>query len=109
MDEYRAFYVGHLAEHGRAPDQREALDHMRGLLVSGNGSYFQIRKALLDRKEGDKILDFLRRGLGRETITREGVSVLPPGNPELPGPLPERSAKEDPNVLDNAGSSSEPR
>src|SRR5262249_39694376 len=48
MAEYRAFYVGFRAEHGRDPTRAEVIDRVRGLLTATDGAYDSIRRALAD-------------------------------------------------------------
>lgn len=68
-EEYRAFYVGSQAQHGRTPTVADVIDRVAGF-VNVDGSYDHLA-ALLDAKGADAqgIVDHLNTILGRSDLT----------------------------------------
>lgn len=88
MEEYRAFYVGFRAQHGRDPTRAEVLNRVRGLLTANSGAYNSIRLALADATEGPRFLPFLQQVLGRNDVTQANAGTLPVVNGGAPAPAP---------------------
>lgn len=73
-EEYRGFYVGFVAQHGREPTAAEVIDRVRHLLTSTSGAYDNIRQALeAGGEESDKIVAFMEDLLGRDDLTADNV------------------------------------
>lgn len=103
MAEYRAWHVGFKAQHERDPTQAEAAGRAQSLLRHGDiGAYDNIHEALSDPVEGPKIVDFMKKVLGRDDVTQDNAAMLPPKDPTKPGPAPEQSSPTDPNNVDNS-------
>jgi hypothetical protein len=72
LEEYRAFYVGFMAEYGRAPTRAEMAE--RVLIFVQEDEYYKILfKALQSEEQGDMILEFVNQFLGRTDVARENV------------------------------------
>lgn len=65
FEEYRAYYVGFVAENGRPPTRDEIVDRVRGLITATTGAYGRIGQALADPTEGPIMVAFLQQVLGR--------------------------------------------
>jgi hypothetical protein len=72
MEEYRAFYVGFMAEHGRPPNRSEIVSRVKYMVTATNNAYNYIRLAL-QGEQGDLMLDFINRLLGRSDVTRNNI------------------------------------
>ena len=72
-EEYRAFYVGSQAQHGREPTVADVIDRVAGF-VNHDGSYDHLA-TLLDRKGKDaqEIVAYLNTILGRSDLTVDNV------------------------------------
>ncbi len=76
-EEYRGFYVGFVAQHGREPTAAEVIGRVRHLLTSTSGAYNNIRQALQNGgAESDEIVEFMKDLLGRDDVTKDNVIRL---------------------------------
>ncbi|HEY0682027.1 MAG TPA: hypothetical protein VGD45_06835 [Steroidobacter sp.] len=79
--EYRGFYVGFRAEHGRDPTVDEVLDRVRFMLTATDGAYENIAQALQNGgTESEQIIAFMERLLGRNDVTAANAATLDPTN-----------------------------
>jgi hypothetical protein len=83
MAEYRAWYVGHVAAHGRPPSQQDCFNHAQLLVTGDRGLYAEVHDAFRRRgsDESKQIVDFIAR------ITGANRTLATPGNVLQPGPL----------------------
>jgi hypothetical protein len=108
LEEYRAYYVGFMAEHGRAPTRHEMAKRVL-VFVQDNKSYEDIWSALQSEGEGDKILAFISQFLGRDDVTRNNVAELVldayndknDSTPAIPPVFPDDYIYVDHNDMDN--------
>jgi alkylhydroperoxidase/carboxymuconolactone decarboxylase family protein YurZ len=73
LEEYRAYYVGFMAEHGRAPTRAEMAKRVL-VFVQDNDVYNKIWDALQSDSQGNMMLNFINRFLGRNDVTRANVA-----------------------------------
>lgn len=88
QQEYRAYFVGFRAQHGRDPTRAEVLGRVRHLLTDTDGAYNNIRLALADPVEGPKIVAFMQQLLGRTDVTQANAATLPAVDPDHAAPRP---------------------
>ncbi|MCK6551234.1 hypothetical protein L6R52_35695, partial [Myxococcota bacterium] len=88
MGEYRAYFVGFRAQHGRDPTRAEMLGRVRHLLTATDGAYDSIRRALADPTEGPRIVAFMQGLLGRADVTQANAATLPAHDPDHAAPRP---------------------
>ena len=88
MGEYRGFYVGFKAQHGRAPTRAEVINRVRHLLTAKTGAYSYIASALKDPVEGPKIATFMQGVLGDPTVTAANAATAAVKNPGNTAPTP---------------------
>jgi hypothetical protein len=89
MDEYRAFYVGFKAQYGRDPTRAEVLERAQHLITATSGAYDNIRQALADPVQGPKIVEFMKKVLGRNDVTQANAGTLAVRNSNDPAPAPD--------------------
>lgn len=103
MGEYRAWYVGFQASHGRPPNQQECFVRAQYLVQAG--SYSTIKDAFDATKSDDskKIVRFIARINGEDPDKATSGSVLNPNDLSTTGTglAPEAATPEDPNNLDD--------
>lgn len=79
--EYRGFYAGFRAQHGRDPTVDEVLDRVRFLLTATDGAYGEIAQALQNGgTQSDQIVAFMGQLLGRNDVTAANAATLDPTN-----------------------------
>jgi hypothetical protein len=107
MGEYRAWYVGFEAAHGRPPTQEECFHHAQFLVTSTSGAYAKIAAAFNDTgsAESNQIVGFMARMIGADPAHATNVSVLHPPLGSLSttgvGLAPEPANANDPNNVDD--------
>ncbi|MEM7676798.1 MAG: hypothetical protein AAF449_12415, partial [Myxococcota bacterium] len=91
MAEYRAFYVGYTAEHGRQPTRQEMTDRAQVQLTRTDGSYRLMADSLDDPGTQAQIVNFMSRLLGRPIgdLNRSNILTLNPVNPNTPATPPD--------------------
>ncbi len=89
QDEYRAWFVGFIAQMGRFPNREEALGRCRSLFQN----YVDIAAARTHKDEAEKIIVFMQK-FGDVEQTEDGWKLM---DPEGPAPLPDP-----PLVMNNA-------
>lgn len=103
MGEYRAYYVGHIAQYGTAPTRADVEPRVRYLVTADTGAYRRIGAALGDETQGPLIAAFVAGIVGRPVTPESVAAELSAGvtDPTFLAPMP-ISVDGGPNILDNA-------
>ena len=104
MAEYRAFWVGHVAQHGSPPTRGEVRRRVEGFFTAGpDDAYHRIAQAVDDPIEGPLIAAFATDILGRPVAADDLATEIAAGvtDPDVlaPRPVPVDGGS---NSLDNA-------
>jgi hypothetical protein len=103
MGEYRAYWVGHVAQYGTPPSRAEVEARVRYLLTAPSRAYARIAAAVDDPVEGPLIAAFVEGVVGRPVTAETVVDEITAGvtDPDEPAPVPV-PVDGGPNSLDNA-------
>ncbi len=90
MGEYRAYWVGHLAQFGSPPTRGDVEARVRYLLTATDGAYRHIADAVDDPIEGPRIAAFAADIVGRAVTADDLVVEIRAGvtDPDDPAPAP---------------------
>ena len=102
MAEYRAFYVGHLAQYGTPPTRGDVEGRVAYMLSATSGAYRHIANSLDDPGEGDQIAAFAEDIVGRPVTAADVATEISSGvtDPHVLAPVPV-AVGGGPNILDN--------